>query len=615
MVSLSTVLAMLDAFQIAKYTLLGVLGIALVYGFTFTRRRMQERSHEEGVQRDANTRLDFVAWGLAAAFAVYVLLRSHAHVAGGHDPGIHLLAAWNLMETGSLRVTFTFASSFPGFHRFGDTIDPQFLPGFIAYLGLSMAWLGVQGYRLGLAILALMNILALYYATKMLGLRHAALIAIVLVLSGLVFLHFSRVTFSENLAFLLFWGAVFLALSDLGRQTFPVASVGVLSVYMLTRPEGILIFSWFAGTLLLIAVMRRGLRLPRRTELLPALSTLGLAGTGLLLLPQHFSSQYVSGQISRTWGRISNAMTSPANAAEGPFNPTLFGLVFQLALSVRYAVIALVVLAIVALVVVYFIQSTWSVRLRKRLLLVLVAAIPFLVFVLQPGVAHYEPWFSRRYLVGVIPLASLLAGAALEFLLLKSRLLGAGMTAAVLAASLIASAPLLGISYGGGVLEGLDDLASQLDDDSAYIFYGRFEIENFAPTIHFLFDKHAIIGNIPEPPATGNRGISKAEFNQILCTYKEVYIISSRPLGGATQYPYVRSEHLTLTWNHSFRSQVLPAWSDVRPMQSPESFQSYLDLFYLALEGGPSEQTRTYHFHVYSISDTYLQGYLLEVDC
>jgi len=409
--------------------------------------------------------------------------------------------------------------NFPGFVASGNGLTSQFSPAYFVLLGIIYSLTGsVAFFTLVNGLLVLGGAIAFYFLARLFAPRWFALAGVFALMFNFVFLWFPRFTFSENLAFLLFFDLLlFLGLlRKTGRRTFIYPVIALLVLFPLARPEGwwLLIASlavlafWYAKGII---------KFERRY----------LARSGLVLLIGTVFSIFIAMQqfpvykrLLRDWIKWPATEASYANLFHGSFSLTDYGkvlgalfpsferLVYYWQVEWNYGILFFGLAALSALAVYFWDRKRrfFSEDIHALMGLTAFLSFPFYGAFISPQVSADHPWMLRRFFFAVVP-CGILAGLMLvKAWMGKSARKNPSRLAALLLAILLvptlpASAWFITVKADAGREAVLSQLGSYFDDDS-YVFLDREASGDgwhmWAAPLSSLYGKNAVYVYSPE---------------------------------------------------------------------------------------------------------------------
>lgn len=504
---------------------------------------------------------------IIAALTVFIGVSFH-DLPLGRDPVSYSVAAIKISETGSLSFQDILTRPYHGFTALGsDNFTSQFLPGYNVYLAIWYALGGMPGMMAANSLLVFFTLLAIYLVAARLSSRGGGLAAVCLTASFYAFLWFSREWASENLLALSFFSsALFLAVGIRERKSGWVFAGSLPAAFsILVRGEGLLYFGFYVlAALIALIWWRRQFDWTNRQRwwllTLPALPFIAF---------QFYSDRYGTGYVFEQGESIGNALvamfgkTSPLLVLIGILLIILIVFFVKFFFSKkpklfqdRFRSIALMIfgLAMVAglifwwwyarqipiikwstyrplyvlevfncyflglfLAVAYLglIKRAWP----KLAYLLVLLAVPALVFVLDPYIALDHPWFLRRFVAVFFPLVFILAAVVLARWPWRRNLF-VGATAVLVIINIFVSGPILIFREYDGSSSEVARLAKYFTNQDLVLMTPGWEWQKWA---YYLKYEHGL-NVLPSQEGFENR----QEFFNLVSNYERVFVISDQ---------------------------------------------------------------------------------------
>lgn len=363
-----------------------------------------------------------VAFSIVCCFVFALLIFFPHDTFGGRDEAIYLNGAVRLATTGSLELP-SYLNGLADNYIENLRIQPF---GYIVWIATQNIFFGQQGALRGNVIIIVLGLFSFYLVASLLGGRKTGLIALVLYVSSMPFLWFSRETMSENLAFYLLWGLIIFFFIYLRTKhlRYLLISFACSWLFALTRIEGFYIQLMFLVLLPIILVIKKVADYKRialivGVYLLFVFSNIYVArATYAPFIRETFRSvQYGIKRSVQPLASINLAKRDVGSLAiiQNKYNKLYDNIpLFFSMLLAKYNFF----IVIFSLVFIFFYTIS-----RKRytsvpslcILIILVLLIPEYFKFISPGVTIDEPWLYRRYMYALLPF-----GYVCLVLLLKS---------------------------------------------------------------------------------------------------------------------------------------------------------------------------------------------------
>ncbi len=522
----------------------------------------------------ALTKKDLAVVIIIAALTAFIGLYFH-DLPLGRDPVSYSVAGIKIAETGSLGFNDILTRPYHGFNSLGnDNFTSQFLPGYNVYLAIWYALGGLPGLLAANTLLVFLSLLAIYLVAARLSSRLGGTAAVMFTATFYAWLWFSREWASENLLALSFYAsAAFLVLGIRERKiSWLLAGALPASFSILVRGEGLLYFGFYvlAAVIALVWWRRQFNWSARRVW-------------WLLILPvfpfiafQLYSTKYGSGYVFEQGESIGNALISML----GKFSPWLLviGLLFILLVALGgkmlltrkspvfrqslwqtiWIVLGLAVITglaawwwysrqiplikwsnyrplfVLEIFHCYYLTIFFAViylgivkRIFPRLAYLLVLlAVPAIIFILDPYIALDHPWFLRRFVAVFFPLIFILAAIVLaRWPWKRSALIGAVFI--LVAVNISASWPILAFREYRSSQKQVEALAQNFTDRDLILMTPGWEWQKWAYYLKYLYGLNVL------PSLEGFE--DNQDFFELVNSYERVFVISDR---AGQYYPY-----------------------------------------------------------------------------
>lgn len=395
----ATILAFIGQFKISHLCI--SLIIALILTSFFIRRIYRDIQVVPHVT---------VANGIVCCLVAVLLIFFPHDTFGGRDESEYLNGAVRLATTGSLG----FPSHLNGLaDNFVENLRTQPF-GYKVWIAIQYTFFGQQGALRGNVIIIVLGLFSFYLVASLLGGRKTGLIALVLYISSMPFLWFSRETMSENLAFYLLWGLIvfFFIYLRTKHLRYLFIAFAYSWIIALTRIEGFYIQLMFLILLPIILVLKKVADYKRialivGVYLLFVFTNIYVAkATYAPFIGETFRSiQYGIKRsvqpltsINFVKGNNGSEVTIQNKYSRLYDNIPLF---FSMLLAKYNFFVVIFSLAYIFFYIVF--RKRYTLIPSLYILIILILFIPEYFKLISPGVTIDEPWLYRRYLYALLP--------------------------------------------------------------------------------------------------------------------------------------------------------------------------------------------------------------------
>lgn len=468
------------------YKLLVLLSASVVFGIIFFFLRQYKK-----IQKPSKSEL--TAFVFILAFVIFSTFFAHETFEGGRDQGIYANSAVYLSKNHTLKITEKVQS--PGFILSPDkrTFITNFHFGYISWLALHHAFLGIAGIKLANFLPLIISLFSLFLIGKKIANTKTGFFTVLMMSTSFIVIWYSRRTLSEIYFMALIWFGILTFLKSYleNKAEFLMIATASFGLLLFTRAEGVMIFGMFLGLTAFLYLFAKKWRQRIISVAVLTIVVLLLFVFYFLKIQPSYNNLIVS-TLKKPFNLISGISKTlgPAEKFSQSFDyiidrPTLY------ILQVLWAYNLLISLGL-ALITVF-----WAfLRIRrdkKNILFLIIFALIFPTFfeLINITTYHDQPWMLRRFLPTIIPFAYLFSSVFLVRFIKAARYL---LLFLILGVNLIISAPILTFVEFENILQSeVKEIAQAIPND-ANVFYerqssGRFNIDL---PLHFIFGKENI---------------------------------------------------------------------------------------------------------------------------
>ncbi|MFC1721516.1 hypothetical protein ACFL0Z_01230 [Patescibacteria group bacterium] len=517
-------------------------------------------------QRIVLAKKDWIVIAVIVAICLFIGLWHH-DFSLGRDPVSYFTASIKIAETGSLSFVDELARPFHGLTELGpETYTSQFLPGYNVYLAVFYLLAGVTGLWLANIPLLFLSFAAIYIIARRLSSFGGGLGAILLTSTFYATIWFARRWTSENLFMLAIFAAIACFVVGVRKRQLSLVLLGAFpaTFSLLVRGEGLLYISaYFLAAAIALIWWRKQFQLKSANWAWLALPVAVFVTFQLYVV--EYGGGYVFGQgqsiFDAIWGMLEKPSVLAALAVVAILVFILF-LIRYIAKYRRHSKInfwklywAILGIAIVVGEVVFW---TWIERnlpivkwdlyrsqfvleifhhylltiffvivfigfyqkvYQRLTYLVILIALPAVVFILDPYIALDHPWFLRRFLAVFFPLIFILTAVTLS----RMRLHRTSFTLCLIVLiviNLAVAGPILFHQEKAGISEQLEDFSERFSANDIILMIPGWQWQQWAYYLHFLHDTNVL------PSLEGFENTT--DILNVLDKYDHVYILSDR---------------------------------------------------------------------------------------
>ncbi|NPV58113.1 MAG: hypothetical protein HPY75_00455 [Actinobacteria bacterium] len=411
---------------------------------------------------------------IAVSFLNYFLF--HDSLSGYRDEGIYANDAVYLAHHGNL--------PFPRFHGYDtrlflNTAWNAELYGLFGYSGMKLC--NVIPFAIALACVFAM-------VSDLSRSRWAGLFAIALISLSYPFLWYARRTNNEIFFFSTVWIPIYLFFKCLKlTRSFRVD----FSLYMVSiplpafiRPEGLLVLA--LGIIGAIYIFLRhalgGQVYPLLAFLLLSALLLASLWGGYELMKTKYGDQFLAPKTAGSGSTAQQALS----AAKHVDVPTLYENkpAYTTAAMIRFGFFPALLLIIPFLIYLVAFRET-----RPFGIFLVLVAMPFAYFYFNPNISFDFPWFLRRFVAVLLPLAFI----SFSFIAFRlGKIAGIAISAIYLSLTLFISAPVIFHQDHRNVIRHMDEIVATIPSDSK-ILVDRYTLGDFTLSgpLFFVYDRDA----------------------------------------------------------------------------------------------------------------------------
>jgi len=477
------------------------------------------------------TKTDFLVVLFIIFFAIFIVAFAHESFLSGRDDGEYSNWAYYLAQHGTYRLKDTgipealmTAPVRPGITK------PDLHFGYISWLALHGAFLGIEGIKIGNFLPLIIGLLSLYFIGKKIGNKKAGIFTILMLSTSFVLIWYSRQTMTETFSLTLIWFAILSLLKAYqeDKSNLLVISLLSLGLFLFTRPEGMWIF-----TMLLVVIpflyLSQGKRwlLNKKILFVLAIILLFFFYYSFVIQPVYFSAIlkgieiFIASPITKTADlfRRTFEISTGEDISFISKHPTLY----ILNILGAYNMLLPILLSIPVILKAFF---SWRRQKNTLILLICFLVAPTFVFLFMVTLFHDHPWMLRRYLPTIFPLSCLLAALFLEKFSGKFKYI---LLFLILADNLLISAPILTFAQFNGIVNSqIKNIAEVLPNEA--IILGERKALGFTAPLRFIFGKRTIFTYSEEVNNFLNKVTSQSVY---VVAAEEGAMLSSLPSGSA----------------------------------------------------------------------------------
>lgn len=450
-------------------------------------------------------RLLYLALGILLILVIFNFYFFHvSSIEGGHDPGVYMSNAINLADKGTFIFDNPLRAGYPGyFLTNGDRIFSPASPGYSTILALGYSYFGFKGFPLINSILLFLSIALILCLLRKIVSSKGAFIFLFLFFFNFTTLWFSRQTYMESLYLFLLWLTIYLMLSNYSEKRSTYLIFLPILTLLLVRMEGI----FYLVALVLALFLIKKLYYKRKEHIL----NFDLKGTNFYfflfvilailnycIYLNFYNPDWLFGSSNVIkniffWIAVffqNKEIIIPATDIHTSI--PLFSIVHIYMIELFSGIGLLLILLL-------FLLRINKLKDKKLMAPLCVFLIPMFVALIWPSVQLKFPWFLRRFWPTLVPF--IIFCFSLTFTKAKESNIQKKINAFIFFALIIlfvsVSHNILFFSEGNNLFPQLKNISDKFSDKDLVIFYDKYGIENFAPTLNTFFNKSTIYWREP----------------------------------------------------------------------------------------------------------------------
>lgn len=380
------------------------------------------------------------------------------------------------------------ALNFPGFYYTNDgNLVTQFSLAYITWLALFFSIFGIVGLTIANAVLLFSFFISFYLLSRLFLKTFSALPTTLFAVSSFVFMWFSKMTLSENIALPLLWTSIFSLMLLLKNPRKLTYLIFLLSTFLLcfARIEGIA----FLLTSALIIFFNKESRqyLAKQTLwrfLLPA-------GIFLLFFALNFYNDfYFYKEIAKA---ILPDITSPKAKYLGEIKNYVLPDFYIQKVFYLYGLLGFFILGAFSII-----KSFWKKEFYA--LVPFFVTLPSFIYFIDDQISPDHPWLLRRFMFSLAPVAIFYSGLLIGRLIEKKKLisckiLALPLTIGLLVGNMPAFLKYINFSENQNLLSQTETLSQKFSDNDLVLVDQRATGDNWSMIsgpLNFLYGKNAV---------------------------------------------------------------------------------------------------------------------------
>lgn len=420
---------------------------------------------------------DFIAFVLVLFFCFVNSFYFHGGFAGGRDDGVYANSALYLANNNTFYIHEENVASYPGFIESPKGIITQFYLGYPSWLALFFDVFGANSIVFVNFPLLTIGLLCVYFICKTLINWKAGIITIVLISTSYPFLWFTRNTYSENLSFMLTWFGFYCLIKSFKELNKWYIILALLSINILltVRVESIPLVV-FVNLFLVFGF----LRYKHKSSLITLIIIFAISIIPALYYYLALDPRYIQIFQSKLQGILggapNSAQTSNSTVSAVPnvgniieYNQPAF-VFFLLQLYNLYFFILMIPLALLKS---FFLEN----KIIKAYIMstILLLAVNF-YFLYRPSINFDQPWFLRRYMPVILPLAFICFCFMINRLNSRAKVFALSL---IIVFNVIIATPIITLKQNAGVTEQIKQVNMLNENDLLLVDYnntGRYKV-------------------------------------------------------------------------------------------------------------------------------------------
>jgi hypothetical protein len=409
--------------------------------------------------------------------SLIIILYPHDNF-GGTDNGTYINLAYYLAKNGSFE-TPAYIDSLGS----GIELGKNSLPAYRIWLAAQKIILGTAVTVRGNLLLIILGLLSFFSVSSMIKDRKMGLMAVVLFVTCMPLLWFSRETLNENLAFFLLWTSIFflVAFFKTRRLIFFGYLILAMLLFCFTRPEGNFISLFTLFSFIFFTIYKK--MFSKRKLLMLIIFSFLVAFVFFFFFNK---SQY--------FVNIDGAIKSISKGVKGDIIYALKGNSY---LTQRYPLFFAIMLIkynfFLVIVFIFLIPLKLLSRLKNLnsknvyFFIIIFIIIPEFIKLVEPAIQILQPWSYRRYLYALIPLGYL----SLSFFLcsLKNKKVSIVLFSLFLIINLILSYPIIFLKHNWTLHAAMKQISNTVTSNDLIIIKNDRILGYYLPQYYLIWQK------------------------------------------------------------------------------------------------------------------------------
>lgn len=409
------------------------------------------------------TRHDWIALGIVFFFGALNTYFFYDSFSGGIDTGVYPNAA-SLITT---HHSFTGVENinFPGWGKIDGGFRLNFDYGYPTWLAIHYSIFGLFGIQLSSFLPMIIGTLSIYFICKHSFNSTVGIASVILIVTTYPMLWIMRMTLTEVLAFSLLWfGILSFLLTYQRKNTFYLyPAILAFSFGLLTRPEFIPTYALFIGILFILFLLKNDTWFIDKKIII----YLVLAAVPFLIYTYLINTRYFNTMLA--FLKDPSILITPTQhlpqelqLLNDPISSHYPEFVFRM-LS-EYNIYWFIILIPFTFAFLRNINKTLSINF----LIICILASPYFIYLFHPSITLFQPWFLRRYIVAIIPLAIISTVAFFHYKIQNKRVLYT-IFGLILISNLVIAGPIITLSENAGMIKQVGDISSKFTSNDLVI--------------------------------------------------------------------------------------------------------------------------------------------------
>ncbi|VVB55590.1 Dolichyl-phosphate-mannose-protein mannosyltransferase [uncultured archaeon] len=489
---------------------------------------------------------DWIALSIVVLFGALNTYYFYDVFSGGLDTGVYPNAASLLASRHSFTVVENI--NFPGWVEIDNLHRLDFDYGYPTWLAINYSIFGLSGIQLSNFLPILIGTLSIYFIGKHSFNSKVGIFSVILIATTYPMFWITRVTLTEALAFGLLWFGIlsFLFAYQRKNNLYLYPAILSMSFGLLTRPEFIPTY------ILAICILFFLFYIKNEKWIINKKITvcLVIAVLPFFIYTYLINMRYFSTMLS--FLKDPSIIISPAQHVQqdiqlpgDPISSHYPEFVFHMLAEYN------LYLFIIFIPLTFLVLRKFGKSMAINFIFIFILSSPSFIYLVHPSITLFQPWFLRRYIVAVIPLAIMSTVVFIHFMIRQKQVqyLIFGM---ILILNIVTASPIITLSENAGMIKHVGDISSKFTGNDMVIVDQYSSSYKIADPMFFVYGIETRLVN----PTTFNEIIEEMSYSG----HKNIYLIT---YNNSWIFGRINQSSLQFTFDHYYSFEDLIETVDI----------------------------------------------------